>query len=520
MTTTATAEVERERTQPIGMFARMRGLAVASGAYLAGNVVGQGLAVLLFPLYTRYLTPADYGIVGVTTSVTVFLTLAFGLSLHGAVGRLHFEARSEDERRSLYGTVLAFLIVVPATLALSVHIAGKLGTLDVFNSVPYSPYLQYAVGTAYLSVFLQLPVFIYQARQEPGKVLVITILNAVFIAGSLVFFVVALEQGALGFLRGLLVAAAATALVSVGFTARISSRHLSWTWLVAALAFALPLVPHLLGQWVLWLSDRLILDQFVSTKQLGLYSLAYSIGLAASFISLAMAGAFSPEITRALKSDGERTEVPRIGTYWVLALCWSCTAIAMFGAEAVLLLAPSEFHDASEIIPWIAFGYLAFGLYTVLTQGTWFSLKTRMVPLLTLAAGGLNVALNLLLIPMYGIVGAAAATLIAFIALAAMQGALSNRLYRIPWESDRWAKIIVTSLGVFAVGVILRPDPVIARVSFEFLGLVVVFPTVLTMLRFWRPEEIAFVTMRTRSLFQRGARSRKGGPTAARRAHH
>jgi O-antigen/teichoic acid export membrane protein len=484
------------------MVGRMRALAFASGAYLTGSAVGQGLAVLLFPLYTRYLTPSEYGILGVTVAVSTLLGTVFALSLPGTVGRLYFEAESDEERRRLYGTVLAFMVVGPGLLALGVHVAGMLGVLDMFESVPYTPYLQYAVAIAYVSIFLQLPIFIYQARQEPRTVVVLSVLNAGFIAGAMVIFIVVLDQGVLGALRGQLAGAGAIALVAIAVTARISSFHLSWRWLAAALAFGLPLVPHLVGQWVLWLSDRVILDHFVSAAQLGLYSIGYTLGLAASFLSLAMAGAFGPEIMKSLKRDTERAAVPRIGTYWVLALCWCCTALALIGVDALLTLAPSEFHGAAEVIPWIVFGYLAFGLYTVLTQGTWFSMRTRMVPVLTFVAAALNVGLNLVLIPIWGIIGSAVATLLAFTALAAMQGVLSSRLHHVPWEYRRWATILAASLGTFAFAVLLRPDPMVARLGVEAAALIIVFPAILTVLRFWRPDEVAFISGRARVLRQ------------------
>ena len=149
---------ETEGAPAAGMAGRMRALALASAAYLTGNVVGQGLAVLLFPLYTRYLTPSDYGILGVTTAVSTLLVAIFALSLQGAVGRLYFETDSDEERRRLYGTILTFMLIVPGLLAIGVHVTGKLGGLEAFESVPYTPYLQYAVATAYLSIFLQLPI--------------------------------------------------------------------------------------------------------------------------------------------------------------------------------------------------------------------------------------------------------------------------------------------------------------------------------------------------------------------------
>lgn len=495
-----------------GMLARLRRLATNSGIYLTGDAVAQGFALLLFPLYTRYLTPTDYGILAVTQTVTIVLTIALGLALSGAVTRLHFEAETEEERRRLYGTVLIFLLVVPAAIAGALHVVGKLGGLDLFGAAPYTPYLQYAVGTAYLSIFLQVPVAIYQARQEARKVMALTILNGTGLAGATITLVVLLEQGVLGALRGTLIAAGITALVAIVLTARMSSWTLSRRWLSAAFDYSLPLVPHLLGTWVLYLSDRLVLERFVSASDLGLYSLGASIGTAAHFLVTAAGRAFAPAIILALKDPEQRHQVPRLGTYWLLGIAGACTALALLLTDAIRLLAPAEFHESTKVVAWIVFGYLAFGIYSVSAQGTYFSMRTRLVPVVTLLAGGLNVGLNFALIPSMGILGAAVATVVSFAALALMQGTLSRRLYPIEWEYGRWAKILVAALAAFAVGSLGGGDTTLPSVGLKVGAIVAVVPLALTALGFWRPEERAILASLPARLREVLSQRRTGSP--------
>lgn len=478
------------------MFTRLRRLASNSGIYLAGDAATQGISLLLFPLYTRYLTPADYGILAVTSTFTVVLTIAFGLALHSAVTRLHFEAESEHERRRLYGTVLLFMLVVPAVVAGSLHLLGRLGGLELFEAAPYRPYLQFAVGTAYLAIFTQLPIAVYQARQQATKVMVLTMFNAVAIASLTVVFVVVLEQGVLGALRAVLLASGLSALIAIGLMARMSSRRVSRRFLAAAFRFSIPLVPHLLGTWVLYVSDRLILEAFVSPAELGLYAIGSTVGGAASFLALAMGRAFNPAIMAALKNPKERDHVPQIGTYWVLGLAFGCTALALFATDAIRVLAPASFGGATKVVAWIVFGYLAFGIYSVAAQGTWFSMRTRLVPALTLAAGAINVALNFALIPSLGIVGSAIATLVAFVALAIMQGSLSQRLYRIDWEYGRWSKVLLASAIAFLAGSLGGAETTLASLGLKSASILLIFPAVLTVLGFWERGEREFLAAR------------------------
>lgn len=485
---------------PEGLVGRLRRVGLNSGVYLAGDVLVQGLALLLFPLYTRALSPAEYGVLAVTTTTIVVLTLVLGLSLQAAVTRLHFEARDEEDRRRLYGTVLMFLIAVPGLIAIGLELAGEAGLLGVFDDVPYVPYLRYAVAIAYVSIFLELPVQIYIARQRPVPVLMLTAANGLLIASMTVLLVVILDRGVIGALQAQLIGAGTMALVAIAVTIRMSRLRFSRAWIAAALAFGLPLVPHALGQWALHLSDRVILERMVSGTQLGLYSLGASIGFAASFLAHASGRAFGPVIIKALKEPEERSSVPVLATYWLAGLCFACVAFALFSTDVIRLLTTERYHGATRVVPFTVFGFLAFGVYTIVAQGTFFAMRTRLLPLWTLIAGAANVGLNLLLIPRFGITGSAAATLAAFSLLALLQGVQSQRVYPIAWEYRRGALLIVATGLTFAAGSLGGGGTTLTSLAVKALALAIVFPGVLLLVGFVRHGELAWLRERLRQV--------------------
>lgn len=478
-----------------GLIQRLRSVALSSGVYLAGDVFVQGVAFLLFPLYTRALSPAEYGVLAVTSTATIVLILVLGLSMQAAVGRLHFEARDEEERRQLYGTILVFLILIPGAITLVLELLGRVGALEVFEDIPYAPYLRYAVFTAYLGVFLELPVQIYVARERPIPVLLLTAANGLLLAAFTVLLVVILDQGVLGALRAALFSSGIVALAAITITARMASFRISPRWLVPALGFGLPLVPHSLGQWVLHLSDRFLLERLVSPAQLGLYSLGASIGVAASFIAHASGRAFVPVFTKALKSEEDRHTVPVLATYWLAALCFSCAALALLLPDLVRLLTTDRYDGATPVIPWVVFGFLAFGVYMIASQGTFFSMRTRLMPVLTLIAAASNVALNLVLVPEFGIEGSAAATLISFAVLALLQGILSHRLYPIHWEYARAWRLLLATGVAFGVGSLGGDGTTAGSVALKVVALAV-FPLTLAVTGFLRDTEWSWLRAR------------------------
>jgi len=449
----------------------------------------KGMALILAPIYTRVLNPSAYGILAIASTVTLLLTLTLGLALNAAITRLYFEAESAKDERTLYGTILIFLLVIPGVLTLGLELAGDAGYLDFFRSVPYDPYLRYAVWAAYLGVFLDVPLAIYTTRQEPRKVVGITLFNALTLAAVTILLVVVLREGVLGALRAALITSAAAAVVSVLLTARMAAARFSWMLLKAALLFSLPLIPHLLSQWSLSVSDRIVLQGYVPYAQLGLYSLGASVAAAASLGVNALSRAFTPAVTAQLKREGPQGQVPRIGTFWFAGATWACVFVALFGGDIIRLLTPSSFHQAARVVPVLVFGHLAFGVYQLVTQGTWYSMKTITIPIVTFGAAAVNVGLNLVILPWGGIMTAAWATLIAYVVLAFTQGLLAHRLYPIPWELKRWTKLLVAGALAFVAGTAATGALTVSHIAVELAAVFVAFPLVLLVLAFWTPDE-------------------------------
>jgi O-antigen/teichoic acid export membrane protein len=472
------------------ILADVKSLAGKSAVYGLGSVTLKAIGFFLLPLYTRYLTPVDYGIIAVTGTLTSILTILYPLGLHGAATRFYFLAQSEDERRRNNGTiwVVMTLVALIATVLLD-RFGGLLFPL-LFRDVPFSPYIRLAVWISFFSVLGLLPLAFFQVQERPVSYVLTTVSSTLLTIGLVINFVVFQRQGVYGYLRGTLLALVLFAVPYTIFTLRNAQITLRLNVLKACLAFSLPLVPHGLAGWVLALSDRVILQRFVPLEELGLYSLGYQFGIIMKLLATAVNFAWVPFL---YKTDSEAGEgaIPglvRLVTYYTMGLVVAALGVALFAKDLVILMTTPAFYSADRVAPWIIGGSLLNGLYFIPINFLFLRNRTGLIPLITVSSGLFNIGLNLWLAPRYGIMAAAWATFLSYGLMLILAWKLALRVYPIQYEYKRLGLIALTAISLYALGIQLQFD--LIAVDLVMKGIIVLaYPFSLAILGFFTPTE-------------------------------
>lgn len=467
-----------------------RKLGANSAVYLIPTLLSRGFTLLVTPIYVRVMTTEDYGTVGLATTVGSLWSMLLGLSLVSSFTRLHFECKDKEELRQFNGTILGFLVVFASAATLLAEIGGRVGVLSFFATLPFEPHLRIVLWAALLNVFVPLPIQIYLTREQPFRVAVLNVVATVVQLACAMVFVVWLRQGALGMIRAGLYSAGALGVLSIALVARESSVRFSGALLKKALAYSLPLVPHVVANWVLSISDRIILERNVPRSELGTYTLAYMFALVVTILTSAISNAFSPMVNRQLKDPETAGNVPRLGTYALAGMVAVSLATAALAREAILIATPPAYHDATRFVPWVVLGSALQGLYFVWSVGTWYSMNTKGIPIITAIGGGANIALNLFLVPRYGVAAAAVNTAVAYAILAGLHGWLAHRLHPIAWEYRRWAVLFAAAIATYGACAFAERLPLVAAIGVKILLLAVGFPALLVALRFFTGGEL------------------------------
>lgn len=472
------------------VLADLKKLAGKSVVYGLGSILLRGIGLFLLPLYTRFLTPSDYGILAVTGIVGSILGILLPLSLHSALSPIFFFTSDVKQRRGDLGTVWLTIVLFAGGTTLLIDQTGGYWFPLFFKNIPFIPYIRLVLWVAFFGTFSLVPLNLVQMQERPKIYVLFTVSSTLLQIVFIVYFVVFQKMGAKGNLIGTLLGSLVMAIPYVLLAFRNLRPILQWTVLKAALTYSLPLVPHSIASWILMLSDRAILQRFVSLEQLGLYSLGYTYGTLMDMVAYAINNALVPFLFKTDAQEGgmARDRFARLGTYFVLFLCFVALGLGLFSKEVIELMTAPSFRSATRVAPWIVAGSLLSGLYYFPVNFIFLRKKTSMVPIITGVSGLINVALNFWLVPYYGIMAAAWSTFISFGVMLGLAWQLGLRAYPLQYEYARIGKIAVVTIILWLIGGLFPFSNVILGIVVKSC-LVCVFPIALFVLGFFTSQE-------------------------------
>lgn len=437
----------------MGMFKR---IVRNSSLYAMGDLVTRGMNFILLPIYTAFLTPDDFGIIGIANILAMMFPIVFTLGIRGAALKFYYDYEDEEERRGFYGTIWLFTMIVPLLGLLLTELIGRLYGDSLFAQIPFTPYLHLAVLTGFFTaVFITIPRELFRASEKP---LLFSLMNLgvfFFSTGFTLWFVVGLKQGAEGALYAKVLGNVIMAFPLGYYMVRYVRFRFSLETLKRTLAYSLPMVPHMLSLWFLSSVGRLVLERHVPLADVGRFNFAFTIASALYLLASAMSNAVVPVYGRLERGNEPRErEAVRTTTYFIGLSSALALGMYLFMPEVLELLTPPAYHAAWEPYPLLLLGFYFGALYTVaanvITLGAG---NSKVIALATFTTALVNIVLNLVLIPRYGVVGASMAHALSYILFFVLSFSFAQRLLPLKYEYLR----IGTFFLVLAGGVPLVP---------------------------------------------------------------
>lgn len=388
---------------------RLRNIFGHFSIYLIGNFIVASVPFILLPILTRVLSPSEFGEIALfQVYLTAFIAL-IGLSIEGSTGRKYFDSEiSEAELNAFLVSAVQLIGILTIFLLLGILIIGSgaqthLGIDERF--------LLMAAIAAFSTMIVRLRLTQWQVRNMSMPYVILQYISSCLSFGLSLLLVVVYLRGGAGRIEAQTVSLLAVAFFSLILFVR-GGNFLRLTWrsdhIRELLRFGVPLIPHVIGTFLIFTFDRKILSDNFGLEETGTYMAAFQISLGIVFIFEAINKAYGPWLYEKLASDYKSDRVSGSNiTYYAFGII-SSGALVLFIIITPIVdwIVGDEFIGAGNIAKFLIVGQMINGMYTLTSNFLMFYRRTEVISIITVTSGILHLGLILVLVPVFGAIGA------------------------------------------------------------------------------------------------------------------
>ncbi|OGG46303.1 MAG: hypothetical protein A3F84_02440 [Candidatus Handelsmanbacteria bacterium RIFCSPLOWO2_12_FULL_64_10] len=433
------------------MFDHLKRLARHTAVYGVGDLLGRAVSFLLVPLYTRRLTTAENGWIGVAFTFIAFAGILYSLGLNQALLRYFGGGEDEAERRRTFSSAL--IATGAASVALSVALwagADRIARL-MFEADGFGRFVRMGAVILFLDTLSGVPLNALRALERPGVYAGIKFAQFALTLVLNIVLLVYVGRGMDGVFESNIAASAFALICCLPVTFRYLRPALSGDALKRMLRFGLPYIPTVLAGLVTEVSDRWFILRFAGPEEAGVYTILRKFGMVMALTTSAFRSAWLPFLVNISRREDGRPLCARTMTYFLMMGVALCLAVTLYLDEIVGVLAGPDYMRGRGAVPVILAAYLMYGVYVNLMAGVYVKERTRILPAIVGAGAAVNAALNILLIPSTGMMGAAWATLAAYVVMTGLLYIWERGFYPVAYEWGRLAKVVVAGAAVTAL---------------------------------------------------------------------
>ena len=431
---------------------------------------------LVLPVMTFYLSPRDFGIIASIKMVQGFLILLYNPGMLSGITRIYFDTEDEAKRKEYIGSGLLFFLIVSISISSVMVLLGDSFFKRIFNEFELYPY---GIIAIILSVLIQ-PKRLWSSlltfRYKVTKIALYSFIEMMIDIGISLFLIAVLLWGVdgriIGMYSGLFFIFVVAMLTLLRYIRGHYSIKTSWKLFV----FGLPLAPAIWAYSALEIADRFLIEHFIGLEKLGIYSIGYTISSVPLFLSLGFRKMWNPVFYENM-NDKQYNRVNVLIKYYALGMALVTGVLIMFSQELVTIALAKSFAGAKEIVPFVCSGIFFLGILPISSSFITFANKFSRISLNAGISAVVNIVLNLILLPRIGVVGAAVATLVAYVVYFVLNAlsvsGLFSRVVSIGNLIVPVSFIVVATTVFYAIGTSLLYFFIKAGIVALFLGVII-----------------------------------------------
>ena len=458
--------------------------------YGTGALLSKIVGFLLIPLYTRYLTTSDYGVLELLDLTSTIVSIFISMRIGSAVIRFYYDSIDELEQKKVVSTAYiatfaSALLVVLFSQIFSIRLSGL-----IFDTNIYDKYFKLVFMATALSLISSVPEAYLMARKQSIFYTIISLMTLSSYLILNIYFIVFLKMGILGILYSSVITKIFNSSVLSFYCITKNSLFFSFTKFKSMLKFSLPLIPANVGTFILNYADRFILQKLATTAEVGIYALGYKFGYMLPVLVMGPINMiWTPQMFE-LASKSDKKTIEKMFTYIMLILIFCGLGLILLTKDAIRIMATPPFYPAYKVVSFVVLGYIFRGMASFFWDGIMIAKKTIYIGISVFVSALSNILLNILLIPQFRAMGAAYSTAISFFIMFVLIFYFCQRVYSIKCEWGRISKIAVVSLFIFFLNQWIVLHPVLLSFLFKTF-LLTSFPFLLYLINFYTNDELS-----------------------------
>jgi len=438
--------------------------------YFLGTTFRYGISIFMLPIYTRYLTPAEYGINELVSMTIEVISIFIGAGLLLCVARFYYDTNNQNERNEIISSLLILILsIYGASLFILVPFSEQLSLL-IFKTEKYKSYFYLMFITLFFQSGLTIALTFIRVRQN--SILYVCLNLGYFISQvSLnIYYVAYRKLGVLGIIYSTLISSLIFGIGLIIWMFKNVGFHFSFIKAKQFFRYGFPMVGTNIGAFIITFSDHYFINTFATLKEVGIYSLAYKFGFVLSaFVAGPFFAIWGPLRFEIASSRNANRLYYQYFTYFCILLITAGLFISLFAKDLLRIICDPRYFDAYRFIPLIILAYIFQGLTYFVNLGILLKKRTEYTTISSWIAVLVCLGLNFLLIPRFGAYGAAIATFITFAIRLLLTWIFAERLHPIGYPWNKSLKLIAIATTIYLLSIFNnKPQNVITSIVFHF----------------------------------------------------
>lgn len=445
--------------------------------YGLGDLLSKGARIALIPFYLAVMSPAEVGELAVLQAINFCSWTLLGFGLPFALQKYYHQYQDEGD-----------------TLASSLWLARLVGGLPFYalSLLVGLAYFQYsdqsialnliliAITAGYLRGGLNIVEHWLNIREEPIKYRAFTFSQFLLTTLLILYLVLACDLGVMGVVLGELVSYALYVLIAAYILFRKALPNMRQVRWKEVIGYCAPALPHSMFMWGATGVDRLMLNEYVSKEEIGIYQIGILLGSFLSIVVRSMRAAWLPAYFKNADAADSAQQFGKIASIYLFITCFTALCGMFFAAELIYLFSltsEASYASSATVMQCVLFGFVALSLFIALNQPLLYERRTGLLSSISGFGLLVNILTNLWLIPLIGIWGAAIAVVTAYSSMAIVTFFATNKIYKVKWEASALL-LTTTFFMLFGVSAYFFPAESIVWLIPVKILLVALFPVI------------------------------------------